>query len=371
MKITCNREKMWHAFQTVSSVAPSRSPKPILQNVKLEVEPDGAILMATDLEVGIRYCVAGIDVESPGAAVLPVSRFGSILRESSDETFRMESDNQGTIIRGERNQFKLPAADPGEFPAVATFNETKFYEVPARLFRELIRRTALATDNESSRYALGGIKLEWESNQLTAIGTDGRRLAKMEGPAQAVDDPAGIGEATVVPTRAMQYMDRALAEDDSEIQLAVRENEILVKNPRVTIYSRLLEGRFPRWRDVFPERDQSVKLDLVVGPFQAAVRQAAIVTSEESRGVDFTFGEGTLLLAGQTAEVGQSRVELPISYNGAAITITLDPRFVTDFLKVLDPEKSFTIDLKDSEGAIVCTTDDGYGYVIMPLARDR
>ena len=61
MKITCNREKMWHAFQTVSSVAPSRSPKPILQNVKLEVEPDGAILMATDLEVGIRYRVAGID----------------------------------------------------------------------------------------------------------------------------------------------------------------------------------------------------------------------------------------------------------------------------------------------------------------------
>ena len=103
MKITCNREKMWHAFQTVSSVAPSRSPKPILQNVKLEVESGSAILMATDLEVGIRYSVDGIEVESPGSAVLPVSRFGSILRESRDEKFRMESDNQGTIIRGERN----------------------------------------------------------------------------------------------------------------------------------------------------------------------------------------------------------------------------------------------------------------------------
>ena len=170
---------MWHAFQTVSSVAPSRSPKPILQNVKLEVESGSAILMATDLEVGIRYSVDGIEVESPGSAVLPVSRFGSILRESRDEKFRMESDNQGTIIRGERNQFKLPAEDPGTFPAVAAFEETEFYEVPARLFRELIRRTVLATDNESSRYALGGIKLEWESNQLTAIGTDGRRLAKM------------------------------------------------------------------------------------------------------------------------------------------------------------------------------------------------
>jgi DNA polymerase-3 subunit beta len=132
-----------------------------------------------------------------------------------------------------------------------------------------------------------------------------------------------------------------------------------------------LEGRYPRWRDVFPQRDKSVKIDLTVGPVRDSVRQAAIVASEESRGVDFTFGDGTLLMSGQTADVGQSRVELPISYDGPAITITLDHRFVTDFLKVLDAEKSFTIDLEDGEGAAVCTTDDGFGYVIMPLARDR
>ena len=122
---------------------------------------------------------------------------------------------------------------------------------------------------------------------------------------------------------------------------------------------------------MFPRRENSLKLELTVGPLYAAVRQAAIVTSEESRGIDFTFGEGTLVLAGQTAEVGQSRVELPISYDGKPISITLDPRFVIDFLKVLEPEKSFTLDLQDSDAAAVCTTDDGYGYVIMPLARDR
>jgi DNA polymerase-3 subunit beta len=77
------------------------------------------------------------------------------------------------------------------------------------------------------------------------------------------------------------------------------------------------------------------------------------------------------VLAGQTAEVGQSRIELPIAYDGPSISITLDPRFVNDFLKVLEPEKAFTIDLQDSDAAAVCSTDDGYGYVIMPLARDR
>jgi DNA polymerase-3 subunit beta len=371
MKITSNREKLLHAFQTVASVAPIRSPKPILQNVKLEVAKDSATLMATDLEVAIRYEVDGLEVDVPGAAVLPVGRFGSILRESSDTTFRIESDGEGTTIRGERSQFKLPSENPQDFPAVAQFEEKSYYELSARLFRELVRRTLFATDNESSRYALGGVKLEWKDNVLTAVGTDGRRLAKMEGPAQAVGQPAPFGDVTVVPTRAMQLLERALAEDGSEIQLAVRQNDILVKNPRATIYSRLLEGRYPRWRDVFPQRANSLKIDLTVGPVYAAVRQAAIVTSEESRGIDFAFGAGSLVLAGQTAEVGQSRVELPIAYDGQAMSISLDPRFVSDFLKVLDPEKSFTIDLQDSDSAAVCTTDDGYGYVIMPLARDR
>ncbi len=169
----------------------------------------------------------------------------------------------------------------------------------------------------------------------------------------------------------MNLLERALAEDSSEVQLAVRQNDVLVRNPRATIYSRLLEGRYPRWRNVFPRRENSLKLNLTVGPVQTAIRQAAIVTSEESRGVDFTFGDGTLVLAGQTAEVGQSRVELPIAYDGKQISITLDPRFVIDFLKVLDPEKAFTFDLLDGDSAAVCTTDDGYGYVIMPLARDR
>jgi DNA polymerase-3 subunit beta len=77
------------------------------------------------------------------------------------------------------------------------------------------------------------------------------------------------------------------------------------------------------------------------------------------------------VLSGRAAEVGQSRIELPIAYDGPSVAITLDPRYLTDFLKVLDAEKNITLEIKDAESAAVCTTDDGYAYVIMPLARDR
>lgn len=371
MKITCNREQLLHAFGAVAAVAPPRSPKPILQNVKLEVSEDEATFLATDLEVGIRYRATGVDVEAPGSVILPTSRFSAILRESSDESFRIESDGKSTLVRGERNQFNLPAENPAEFPGVATFDAQGHYETSARWLKELIRRTVFATDNESSRYALGGVKLEWVDGALTGVGTDGRRLAKMEGPMQAVGEPAPFGDATIVPSRSLHLMDRAISEDDAEVQLAVKPNEVLLKSPRAVIYSRLLEGRFPRWRDVFPQRAESVKVELPVAPFYAAVRQAAIVTSDESRGVDFKFADGTLVLSGHAAEVGESRVELPVGYDGAELSITLDPRFLIDFLKVLDGDKSFTMDLEDGESAAVCTTDDGYGYVIMPLARDR
>jgi DNA polymerase III subunit beta len=371
MKISCDREQLLQAFQTVATVAPSRSPKPILQNVKLDVTQDGASLTATDLEVGIRHAVTGVDVQAAGSVVLPVTRFGSILRESTDQTLHIESDGNGATIRGERSKFQLPAENPAEFPTVADFAETSYFEAPARLLRELIRRTVFATDNESSRYALGGVKLEFDAGQVTAIGTDGRRLAKMAGPIGVHGEPAAVQQNTIVPTRAMQLIERAIAPSDAEVQLAIRGNELLVHSPRATISARLLEGRFPEWRKVFPPSGAGQQIELAAGPTHAAVRQAAIVTSEESRGIDFTFGGGSLVLAGKAAEVGQSRVELPIGYDGPEITITLDPRFVIDFMKVLDAEKTFTLELKDGESAAVCTTDDGYGYVIMPLARDR
>jgi DNA polymerase-3 subunit beta len=196
----------------------------------------------------------------------------------------------------------------------------------------------------------------------------------MDGPAQGIgghDEGAAATSATIVPTKSMQLIERAITDADAEVQLAARENDILVRSPRVTVYSRLVEGRFPRWRDVFPQRSDTAKISMTVGPLHAAVRQAMIVTSDESRGVDFKFADGALVMAARVADVGQARVELPISYSGPPLGIMLDPRFVVDFLKVLDPQDNVILDIKDSDSAAVLSTDDGYGYVVMPLARDR
>jgi len=371
MKFVCERDKLLSAFQTAATVVPSRSPKAILQNVKLTVTPQETTLLATDLETAIRIDVPGIEVEAVGSAVLPVGRFGSILRESLDTKLQVEAEPQGITVRGDRSEFQLPGQNPDEFPEVASFADESYHQVSARLLKELIHRTLFATDTESSRYALGGVLLEFANDKVTAVGTDGRRLAKMEGPCTTVGQCSYDDATTIVPARAMQLIERAFTDPESEVRIAVHANDILLHSPRAMIYSRLVEGRFPKWRDVFPQRREAVQIELAVGPLYAALRQAAIVASDESRGIDFAFGDGSLVLSGSTAEVGQSRVEMPVGYAGSPLTVALDHRFVADFLRVLDAEKTFTFDIENTDSAAVFATDDGYGYVVMPLARDR
>jgi DNA polymerase-3 subunit beta len=372
MKIVCDREKLLAAFQTAALFAPGRSPKEILTNVKLDVDKEGATFSATDMEVGARLSIEGLDVDAAGSAVLPVAQFGAILRESTDEKLRIDSTSKGTTVRGERSEFKLNAADPEEFPNVARFEESKYHVISARLFREIILRTEFATDMESSRYALGGVLFELDENKITAVGTDGRRLAKMEGPAESVGGHKTGDTMTIVRTPSLRAIGRAISDADNEVHLAARASDVLIRTPRCTFYSRLVEGRFPRWRDVFPQRRNASRIDMQVGPLMQALRQASIVLSAESRGVDFTFADGTLTLAGATAETGQSRVEMPVAYTGPQIIVALDHRFVLEFLKVLGPEANVSLEVENGETAVVFHADDSaYGYVVMPLSRDR
>jgi len=369
MKLHCHRPSLATAFQIVSGVVPTRTTKDILKNVKLQVADGKATLIGTDSDVGIRYEIPGVEIESDGETLLPANRVISILRELQDDGVDFEISDNSVCIRSGHSEFKLSAEDPAEFPVVKAFEEGRHLAVPAKVLQQAIRRTIFSTDVESTRYALGGILLELQADALTLAATDSRRLAvakvscRSEGQAE--------NATPVIPRSAMSLIEKSIeGDDDSDVLIAVHANDVLVKTNRSTVYSRLVEGRFPNYKDVIPA-DSKYTVDLVVAPFYAAVRQAQIVTNEESRGVEFTFSEGNLTLNSRAADIGQSKVELPISFTGDELTITFDPRFIAEFLRVLDPENQVKLQLTDPEKAAVFLTDDAYTYVIMPLSRDR
>jgi DNA polymerase-3 subunit beta len=364
------RAALASAFQTVSGVVPTRTPKPVLQNVKLLASLGEATLMGTDQEVGIRCKLTDVDVQRGGEVLLPTNRVLAMLRELHGDGVVMEASEQRVTIKGDQAEFTLPVEDPAEYPTVAEFAGEDYFVVPAGLFKQMIKRTAFATDPESTRYALGGVLMDLSGDSLSLVATDTRRLALSEGKCSKKGNATAGMAAPVIPTKALSLIERSVTDDAAEVRFVIKTNDVLIGIGGSTIYSRLVEGRYPRYRDVIPTGGK-VKIELTAGPFYSAVRQAQIVTSEESRGVIFTFAPGLITLHSSAADVGQSKVELPVSYDGPEVKINFDPRFVADFLKVLEPEQSLTVDMIDSESAAAFRTQDGYTYIVMPLSMDR
>jgi len=369
MKIVCKREKFLGAFQIASALVPTRSPKDVLMNVKLEADQDRVVLMATDQEAGVRLEVEDVEVQTPGKALLSVGRVGNILRETSDELLTIETTGNSLDILGQNSEFHLPLTNADEFPSVAKFNEDSYFELPSGLFRELVRRTVFATDTESTRYQLGGVLFEIEGDTIVAVATDGRRLACMKGKGTSINGYKNSGMSTIVPTKTLQLIERSITDKDELVHIAARSNDILLRTNRCTIYSRLIEGRYPNWRMVMPSSEGRTRIEGIVGPFFSAIRQASIVADPESRGVEFAFGNGTLVVAAKTADVGQSRIEIPITYTGETINITMDYRFVSEFFKVLDMDKVFYLEVRSNTEPALFHTDDEYSYVVMPMSR--
>ncbi len=370
MQLTCDRNLFTQAFQSAAAAVPLRTPKDVLRNVCMQVSGGSVELIGTDLDVAVRCGVEGVTTSSTGEVLLPTQKISSILRELSDETFDIEVDERTLVLKTASSQFRLSSEDAADYPPVPEFEESDYYRIPAAVFRQMIRRTSFATDAESTHYALGGILLEFEDGSVTLAATDSRRLAVASAVCEPHGQPVVPERTTVVPTRAMSLLERSTDDSVENVEVAVRDSDVLMRSGRCTISSRLVEGRFPRYRDVIP-RNPSVTVPLSVGPFHSAVRQAQIVTDEDSRGVDFHFENNILKLNSRAQNVGESHIELPVDFDGPEIRITFDPRYVSDFLKVLPAESLVELQLTNAETAAVFQVEDSYTYVIMPLAQDR
>lgn len=367
MKAQFQREGLLAAFQLASVAVAARDVKPILRNLKAILDGDRCTLMATDLELGVRLEVRGVKAEQPGEAIIPAARMIAILRESTDDELKIEANTERCMVRGASNEFEMASEDPANFPDVPAFTEEKYHELPAGMLREMIRRTIFAAATENPRYAVTGILWELEKNQARLIATDGRRLAVIEAACTSHGGQDTKGQTPVVPTKAMGLLERTLQDPEELVRICIRPNEVLFKTERSTIYSRLVEGRYPAYREVYPKKT-TAKVPLTVGPFQTAVRQSAIMTDEESKRVMFHFDKKKLTLQARGAETGSSKVELPVEYDGKAIDINFDPRFLTDMLRVLEPDTSLVLELSDGGSPAMFKIGDTYTYIVMPLS---
>ncbi|MCS7016612.1 MAG: DNA polymerase III subunit beta [Gemmatales bacterium] len=371
MKAKFAREAFLEAANIVNSVVPSRTTRPILENLRLTLSEDGARLQGTDLEtLALTVQMSGVQVEDPGEVLVPAAQLVQMLRALTDEEVVLEGSLEGVTLRGEYSEYELPAEDPQLFPDVAVFEDGDSHQVQAGVLRRLIERVVFATAQESFRYAMNGVLWELDGEKVRLVATDGRRLAVADGI--AVQHGGHKVQGTpIVPTRAMTILERHLGDPAEPVFLRIRSQDCIFKGSRLTLHARLVEGRFPPYREVIP-RNATARITLTAGPFLAAVKQAAVVADpERGQGVDLTFHKNKVILEAASQERGgRARVQLPIEYTGEKLEIRFNPRFLVEMLSVLEAEDEVTFEFQGREKAAGFRVGSDYLYVLMPMSRD-
>src|SRR5882724_4676887 len=181
MKVICNRGALLEALTVCGNVVASRTPKPVLQCVKLSAADDRLTVSATDLEVAIRYSDNQVQIEEPGETLVPADKLRDIVRESVDDTLSIEVVADNANIRGQDSHFKIFTQRPADFPAIPDFEGEANFEIAGGLLKQLIAQTLFAAAKESTRYAFNGVLLTAAAKKVNLVSTDGRRLAMAKG----------------------------------------------------------------------------------------------------------------------------------------------------------------------------------------------
>jgi DNA polymerase III subunit beta len=350
------------ALAAVAAAVPGKSVRPVLQNVCLA---DG-VLTGSDGEIRI-------DVELENAPdinfLLPKDRFAAILGSFTGDEITITPDATSCVIHAGHGKWTLPTEDVAEYPTWNVGDTKLVTRMPADQFVRAVRGVVFATDTDSSRYALGAVMVEVQGDTVTFVATDGRRLASVQCDRSQNENSDPI--APLVPSRVMTIMARiADHAGDEMVELQATAREIVAIIGNATVTASLVEGRFPKWRDVVPERDAKPttveRTDLL-----SATRAAAICSSEESKGVLYAFSDDGIWLQGKSGEKGESSVTCEIVDAGDKATVKLDPAFVTEWLNGItgDEDPNVEVEAVDAESAVVLRCGDNVG-VIMPLAVD-
>ena len=362
MKVRLNRVELGEALGAVCSVATARSPKPILQCALLQALKDHCWLIATDLEIGIRMTLSQVEVAQEGRVLVSADKLAQIVRECTDDVLEMEADESVCHVRGRGAHFQIYCQDPSEFPPVAEVPEAVDFELAAADLKRLSEWTVFAAARESTRYAINGVLWDKRGSTLTMVATDGRRLSRAAGSTEGGD---GGDVRAIVPGKTMQLLQRVMGDGEGPIGVKITENQIIVRSSRATVGSGLVEGQFPKYEDVVPT-DCDKEIELPTQDFLSAVKQAALLTNEESRGIRFALSPDNLTLSSRAPEQGEATISLLVSYTGEPIEIGFNPFFLIEALRAVHTD-SVKFQLKEPKRPGVLLSGDDLLHVVMPV----
>jgi DNA polymerase-3 subunit beta len=364
IKFSLPQSELARAVQTVNQAVPTRSALPALTNLHVEVTKDIVRLSATDLDTSVSLRIPCEEAQ-PGRTLVPARLFTDLVRSLPADVVTVESTGESLRIVSRGGEFVLPTSDADDYPQLPKVDEEKRLSIPASTFTRLVRRVVDFVAADDSRPEMTGVKMEFKKNEVRFVSINGHLLAL----ASVKGEFGGSSDVIVLPS-ALQYVMSGLAANEV-VHLGIAKTQVVFEIGNLTVFSRLLEGKFPEYEKLIPE--SSPKRALVRREeFHQALRRVDVVADTVTHQVRFQFSQGLLELeTQQTIGGGRANVKIEAQYDADPLEIGFNAKYVMELLKTMDTDE-VELALDRPLSAMVMAphpTNEGFRHVclVMPL----
>jgi DNA polymerase-3 subunit beta len=362
MKFIVSKNELTSLIGKIQNVVPSKPALPILSNVLIEAVADQLIISATDLTVSMR-AVCEAKVLEEGAIALPAKKFFQLIRELTAPQVEIHSaTSEIAFITAGTSNFRIQGMHKSEFPTLPDLSEGIQFSLPNSSLKELFSRTSFAAAREDSRQILNGLLLQRSSSLTHVVGTDGKRLAKVQ---IAIDSPDAPEGSYVLPLKAVEEIVKILENNEKASKITLMSDKFAIEVDSVTLMTKLLSGQYPDISRIIPKKSAN-PVALHREELISLLRQVALFTSEESSSVRFSFTDGALQLSAMSGEIGEGEVRMPVNYAGPKLDIAFNPHYFLDILRH-SKDEVVHFDVTDSYNPGLITDSSNALFVIMPM----
>lgn len=371
MKFTIQREFLLRPLQQVSSPLSTRTTLPILANLLIQVTNNRLKLTGTDLEIEMVATIALSKSHEVGATTVSARKFFDICRglpEGSEITVTCKTERLS--ILSDNSRFSLSILPASNFPNLADLKkekEVQFTISPVAL-KFLIDSTQFAMAHQDVRYYLNGMLFEVEGKKLCTITTDGHRLAFCSTSIYQKDTTKEFKKySVIVPRKAVIELARLLSSGEDKVFIQISINNIHIHLNDFIFTSKLVDGRFPDYKRVFPKNPSKIVIARCE-KLKQALSRVAILSNAKFRGVRLYIRSGILKVTANNPEQEEAEETMDIEYQDEDIEISFNVVYLLDVLNALKCDKVKLL-LIDSVSSVQIENIENQiaTYIVMPM----
>ena len=365
MKFSIPCDKFVSSLGVAARGVSTRSAIQTLSGVLIRAEGGRVEMQATDMELGIRVS-ASAKAERDGEAVVPGRLLLDVVRSLPKDEMSLEyrSSQQDVEVVSGTAKFHLRTLQLEDFPKLPEAGGSTM-RVPAGAFVETINRVARSASRDETRPHLTGVLVSASGKEVRMVATDSYRLSVKE---TSLDEPLDGELEANVPARTLQELGRIAGADDAggEIEIAALENQVVFTVGDTLLSSRLVEGRFPNYRQLLPETFEH-ELRVSTGELLEVVRRISLL-AQKNAPLRFAFSDGALEVSAQTPDVGEASESLPVPFKGEPLEIGFNPEFLRDGLESAESGELLLKLISPLRPGLIQSGDaGGFTYLVMPI----